>query len=420
MSATCEVTSPLKPQSAGADRASAVPGWRRAIPALAICLALVRSRERAIGWPLPLYDFMTYWAAGRLFLSGANPYSASAMYAIERHLGWQYTQPLVLLNPPWVLPFIAPLGALPFNVAHCLWWALSMATEVVCALALWRYFGGDPGKRWMAIVLVLTFFPGGAAERMGQITPLMLGAVAAFLLFVRERRYTMAGLCLIGFGMKPHLLYLVVLAVVLWTVESRRWSLAVAAVSTYAIATLGAIAFNHQVLGYFHGTTQAALDTSCGVGGALRSLFGMQFVWLQFLPTLVGAAWLVFYWRKHRNAWKWEERIPMLLLVSVATAPYSWNHDYILVLPAFVSLVVTISRTRTDWLVPCAFYLVLQIVVFNEVELFSKAWAAASSLLWLVLYIGLKRYFSETTRTETPAGDGLPSAFAVPATPSTL
>ncbi|HXE06259.1 MAG TPA: glycosyltransferase family 87 protein [Acidobacteriaceae bacterium] len=275
-------------------RKIAVGGWTRFIPAIAISLVLVRSRIRGVGWPLPLYDFMTYWAAGKLFISGANPYSASAMYALERVLGWQYTQPLVLLNPPWTLPFIAPLGALSFNTAHYLWWALSMFVEAASAIALWRYFGGESRKQWIALIIAVTFLPSGAAEHMGQITPLMLGALTIFLLLMRRRREVIAGVFLIGLGLKPHLLYLVMLAVILWTIESRRWKLAIAAISSYAAATLGAIVFNHQVLKYAHGTTQAALDTSCGVGGALRSLFGTQLVWLQFLPTLAGVAWFAF------------------------------------------------------------------------------------------------------------------------------
>jgi hypothetical protein len=367
-----------------------------------MCLALVRSRIKGIGWPLPIYDFMTYWAGARLFVAHANPYNASAMYAIERGLGWQYTTPLVLLNPPWALPYIAALGLLSFNVAHMLWWGLTMAMEAVCSIALWKYFGGEARKWWIAIIVAITFLPGGAAERMGQITPFMFAGLTASLLLLRRRRDLLAGICLIALGMKPHLLYLVVLAIILWIVQTRRWKVAIGAVSIYALSTAAAIAFNHQTLGYFHGSTQAAMDTICGVGGALRSIFGMQHAWLQFVPTVFGAVWFAFYWEKHRNAWVWQERIPTLLLVSLATAPYSWSHDYVLVLPAILSLAVALSKTRTDWVVPVACYLVLQVFIFNVCNGLPKAWVSAASLLWLVFYYGIRRYFtSPATQMET-------------------
>lgn len=397
----------MKPRFGGADHKLSTPSWMHAIPSIAILLILVCLRVQLIAKPLPLNDFMTYWAAGRLFLSGSNPYSATAMYAIERSLGWQHPQPLVLLNPPWALPFTALIAALPFSVAHRLWWVVTLFTEAICSVALWRYFGGETRKQWMAVVLALTFLPAGTAELMGQITPLMLAGLTAFLLSLRWRREGIAGVCLIAVGMKPHLLVPVFLAIILWTIQSRRWKLAVAAVSTYALASLGAILFNHNVLGYFRDTPQAALDTSCGVGGVLRSLFGMQLVWLQFLPTMIGAVWFAFDWKKHRKAWSWEERIPLLLLVSIATAPYAWAHDYILALPAFVALTVALSKTRTDWLIPSGLYLVVQMVISIGV---TKAWLATLSLLWLVLYCAVTRYFtSPPVRMEAALSQPVPA-----------
>jgi hypothetical protein len=85
--------------------------------------------------------------------------------------------------------------------------------------------------------------------------------------------------------------------------------------------------------------------------------------------------------------------------MSVATAPYSWAHDYVLVLPAFVSLAVTLSKTQTDWLVSSARYLVIQMLIFNQSPDLSKEWVAAISLLWLVFYAVAVR-FSATAQTE--------------------
>ena len=76
----------------------------------------------------------------------------------------------------------------------------------------------------------------------------------------------------------------------------------------------------------------------------------------------------------------------MLLLMSIATAPYSWAHDYVLVLPAFISLGVALSKTQTDWLLASAGYLVVQMLIFNQSPGLPKEWVASLSLLWLVFY----------------------------------
>lgn len=357
------------------------------LPAVLFCLDLLRLRLLLLFAPLPVNDFITYWAGGRLFLSGSNPYSVPAIYAIERSLGWSYVQPMVMLNPPWALPFVALLGVPPFRTAHFAWLAVSLLLEAVSSIALWRYFGGEKSKQWIGLVLFVTFLPLGSAEHMGQITPLILAGLTAFLFLLRRQRYLLAGACLLTLGLKPHLLYLVLLALLLWIIQNKKWSLAVSAIFFYASSTLAVIAFNHNVLDYFHGTVHAAMDTSCGVGGALRSIFGLQHAWLQFLPTAIGTAWFARYWIRNRRRWTWEEHLPLVLLVSLGTAPYSWAHDYILALPSFVALTVAISRTRTDWLVASGLYLVVQYFISNEAGLLSKAWMATASLLWLVLYL---------------------------------
>jgi len=360
--------------------------WRL-LPAILICLDLLRLRLMLLFSALPVNDSVIYWASGHLFLSGSNPYSATAINALERSAGWSYAQQMSLLYPPWAFPFVALFGVLPFHTAQYAWLAVSLVLEAVSAVALWRYFGGEKSKQWIGLALFVTFLPLGSAEHMGQITPLILAGLTAFLFLLRRQRYLLAGACLLTLGLKPHLLYLVLLAILLWTVQTRRWSLAISAIFVYAGSTLGAIAFNHNVLDCFHGTVSAAMDFPCGVGGVLRSIFGMQHRWLQFLPTAIGTAWFARYWIRNRRGWTWEEHLPLLLLVSLGTAPYAWADDYILALPAFIALAVAISRTRTDWLIASGLYLVVQYFISNVVGIGSQAWMVTANLLWLVLYL---------------------------------
>jgi hypothetical protein len=58
---------------------------------------------------------------------------------------------------------------------------------------------------------------------------------------------------------------------------------------------------------------------------------------LAFLPQIVGLAWLVFYWRKHRANWDWKFHGMAVLLVSVACSYYSFPFDQIVVLPALMA-----------------------------------------------------------------------------------
>ena len=68
-------------------------------------------------WPM-LSDFISYWSSGQLFLHGGRPYAGSAMLAMERLQSWPYDRPLVMLCPPWSLPFVALITWLPFRSAQ--------------------------------------------------------------------------------------------------------------------------------------------------------------------------------------------------------------------------------------------------------------------------------------------------------------
>jgi hypothetical protein len=379
--------------AAQSDRKRVLP--MDAIVASALCIPLLIERAVLLASPMPMQDFMTYWSAGRLFLTGGNPYSMSATVAIDRSLGWAHEQQFVMLNPPWSLPFVAPLALMPFHVAHVLCLAISVLLEAVCSLVLWRYFGGSRRLQWIAIVVLATFLPAAAAEHYGQITPLILAGITGFFMALRSGRYRIAGACLLLFALKPHLLYLVLLAILLWSVQQRRWSIPIVGALAAAGAALASIAYNPNTLGFFHGTFQAALDTDCGAGGFLRTLFGRQHVWLQSLPSLLGLLWFGWYWLRHRRAWVWEQRLPLLLLVSIVTSPYFWWHDFTIGLPAIVALAVHLSRTGR-WAVAALFYLLLQMFI-GSYGVSSKA--SAASLLWIVLY-GLVR----TLRARSPQG----------------
>jgi hypothetical protein len=292
---------------------------------------------------------------------------------------------MVMVAPPWILPFVSIFGLVSFQVAHYAWLFISLLLESVSAIALWRYFGGKKKQQWIALVLLATFLPSGTAEHMGQITPLILAGLTSFLFALRRELYLLAGACLLLVSLKPHLLYLVLVATLLWTVRTKRWPLVTGAMIVFAGSVTAVVFLNRNVLGYFHNAVPVAMDISCGVGGVLRSIFGLQHEWLQMLPTVIGAVWFAFYWARMRRGWTWEDRLPLLLLVSICTAPYFWAHDFILAIPALIALAVKIANARTDWVIATASYLLVQVLILDAGSI-SKAWMATASLLWLVLY----------------------------------
>src|SRR5262245_20276965 len=162
------------------DRPLASPARRLLVVAagvVAISLLAWRLATLRVHTFFKPYDFVEYWAAGRLALEGQNPYDAEALLPPQRRIGWESSsEALMMWNPPWVLPLVMPLGAMNPAIGQLVWFALSLGTVLVCADFLWRAYGGPVEHRWAGWVVALPFAPQLFALVVGQVpAPLLLG-----------------------------------------------------------------------------------------------------------------------------------------------------------------------------------------------------------------------------------------------------
>ncbi len=327
-------------------------------------------------------DFTQYWSTGRLFFAHQNPYAIEPLVALQRPLGWPEARPIVAPNPPWSIPLFAAAGILPFAEARELWRILSLVILLGAAWLLWDYFGGAARTRWISLVLALTFLPFGITERIGQITPLILAGLVAFLLLLRSERWVAAGILLLpALGVKPHLFCLVAAAILLWAIQERRWALLGGAVGSTGAACAAVALVDPAAFHYPKALLGHAMAENCGVGGALRIAFHTQHVWVQYLPCAAGAIWFTWYWLQHREHWEWSEHLPLLLLVSIASSPYGWASDYIIALPAFVAV-----AARGAWKSPLVIvtWLFVQFGIFASPMLGIEAGVSA---LWIAFWL---------------------------------
>jgi hypothetical protein len=305
-------------------------------------------------------DFVEYWSAGRLNLAGGNPYDPAQLFALQRDYGCPDDRPIMMYNPPWTLPFVMPFALLDYGTARLAWLLVHLALLLVSAGAAWRLFGGSAERRWLAWLLAIACFPTLIALRMGQIAPLMLAGLVGFLYFQRQSRDGLAGLALVPVMVKPQLFHLVWLALLLWAIHGRRWLVLGGAATGLITATGIALATNPHVLAQYAAVIISHPPVEClspTAGAVLRALLGRERFWLQFLPPLLGSAWFVVYWVRHRNAWEWSEQLPLVLLVSLLTTSYgAWAFDLVVLLLAVLRLAVSLSRTGS-WRRPLVGYL---------------------------------------------------------------
>jgi hypothetical protein len=286
---------------------------------------------------LSLYDYVAFWAAGRLNQEGHDPYDTDRLAAVERAADPSLHDVLVMWPAPWTLSLVGPFSRFDSHTSHLFWIFFQLAALVAGVELVWRAYGGDPTRRGWAWLAAFTFLPTYAMLVTGQLGGLILLGLAGFLRCLRRGRPGWAGACLALAAVKPQLTYLFWPALLLWARDRRAWRLVLGGMLA-GLALLAWPLWDNPALPWHYWNslthrTQTHSHLSPLLGSALRLWFGPQHFGLQFVPMVPGVLWLAWYWRRHRGAWDWPARLPALLFASFLTAPYgAWPFDLVVLL----------------------------------------------------------------------------------------
>ncbi len=343
-------------------------------------------------------DFMPYWAGGKLNLSGENPYDAQKKEQVQIEAGGQPSNQVpiaIFLNPPWTLPFVMPFSLISYSISRIAWLLFSITCLVISAIYLWRYYDGPPKVGWLAWVVVIIFAPTISMLEDGQIAFLILLGLVGFLYFsISHENDWAGGAALALVSIKPQVIYLFWIAILFWVIKQRRWKVLVSCFLTIVALTALAMLFNPRVISQYLAMMQnsylAKLATPT-IGAYLRFFWlGVDKFWLQFVPPFVGGLWFIYYWLKNRNVWSWSLSLPILLLVSQVTAPYTYTYDQVVLLPAIILAVLWLYKDRKRWssivmAILLIIICILDLILHMKLNDFWFVWMAPALLAWYLV-----------------------------------
>lgn len=347
---------------------------------IASCVLVPRlNRPEVLG----IDDFVEYWSAGRLNVTGGNPYSPAELFLLQKSVGLSGDQPILMWNPPWTLTFVMPFGLISYAPARILWLITNTLVILGCAALLWSLYGGSREAIGFVAILALSYCPTLIVLRMGQIAPLILLGLTGFLCFVRRKQDWLAGVFLVIATIKPHLVYLVGLAILLWSIRERRWGVLAGAAAAGIIVILMPLATNPEVAAQYLTATKNTppidwITTSFGT--LLRVCFAPEWAWLHFIPSLMGVVWLSGYWWSQRDNWDWMDQLPLVLVMSYVTASFGWFGDQVALLIALVPCFAWLRRDFKSFVLNPGFVIY---VVLNVAALVGNILYPAEQL-WLV------------------------------------
>jgi alpha-1,2-mannosyltransferase len=321
------------------------------------------------------FDFRQFWQGARDVVRGDSPYpSLESVEAIAdlQALGPEAVQEVFRFPyPAPVAVVLAPLGALPFELAAGIFTA-ALLVAVVLTLRLlgvrdWRCYGA-------AFASVATL----GAVRLGTLTPLLaLGLAVAWR--YRDRRWiavpAVGAVVLAKLFLWP---------VLVWLLATRRTGTAALALASAAGATVlgwAAIGFagfrDYPQLvaklgqavdekGYSLVALAAALDLPRAVGRAALAVVAVAGV-----AAVVAAA---------RRADGDRRSLTLAIGVAVVASPIVWLHYFALLL---VPIALARPRLGALWLLPLAFW----VTPFQETD--GHAWRIVAGLAVFALALAL-------------------------------
>ena len=372
---------------------AAVGGLALAFTALFLCVVPLTGNIAGVR------DFVVYWATGQQLVHHADPYNAAAMTRVERSAGLPSKYPVLFMrNPPWALPLVFPLGLVGVRIGALLW-SLALLGCLLLSVRIFWILAGRPDSHlhWLGY----SFAPALLCLFMGQISLFALLGLALFLRFNGTRPFV-AGVSLWLCALKPHLFLPFGLALLLWIFVTRSYKLLAGAVLAMAASCAVTWCLAPSAwTSYFSMMRASTIEREfipC-LGDALRLWFEPRAIWLQYLPAAIACAWAIFYYWRRRGRWDWNTHGSLLMVVSVAAAPYCWLYDQGLVIPALLQGICG-SRSRV---LPALLALanVLLYAEFCMVNVTSPLylWAAPAWLAWYLF----ARAAAAKEETPTPA-----------------
>ncbi len=296
-------------------------------------------------------DFLAYWCAARLMVTGGNPYDQSAMEAMQRANrstpddGQGVT--LGPWNPPWLSLILLPYSLLPFKLAAPLWMFTNIMLIGLSVILSLRLLDRSAEGREFLWIFIACLFYGETISliNMGQVSSLVLLGLVLGIYWLRQGRDYLAGAAFLLATIKPHLSYLALFTILIYVLSTRRWKAALGLAAAGAASTLIAwILFPDWLAAYFtlvSSTAFSQLYTST-LGSFIDELFGFPYLRYAGLLTLP-LAWPLLKISVKKG---WLTALNLALLISVPLAPFGYSFDQAVLIPAVIQILLWISEKR--------------------------------------------------------------------------
>jgi hypothetical protein len=286
-------------------------------------------------------DFYFFYAAAKMVAVGGNPYIFEDYYhyllSVGGSTGHRFPYPV------WSIGVIYPLGFWDFTTSLVVLTALSIFLCCAVAFHLIKQINPEPSLSQIKIILyTCSFMPLLKILLFGQVSWIVFVAIGASLWLVEKQRFFWAGAVISLASIKPHISAPIILFFLTSNLLAKNRGflpgliagLSLQVVSSFLLLELPVADYLALISPSPHNDQQIPILTSAPLGW-LTQIISQELVNL-FAVVLGGLVGV--YSGKHLPL-NTESVFLVLAPVALLIAPYSYSHDFLLLLPLAVATI---------------------------------------------------------------------------------
>jgi hypothetical protein len=345
-------------------------------------------------------DFEAYRSAYQAFIQGENPYDDTTLKLIQQLRYSDIDTPILVFNPPLFFPLFSPILAFDFSVAAHLLFVMNI---VALFLTIWLLRKSEHAEHVAILPLlasVVIFVPVLVCLFFNQVSIILTLCIAAALYYMGREQDFVAGLCAVPLLIKPHIAYLLIVALVALIIRKKRWSIMYGFVIGMTVLSLVAELLHPKIhtMWLFREHLPTYYVIGSGVPSMIRAYIqessGEVVNWPYLVIPLVLTA-CVFFYSLRNVEFQHPKRFLALIPLSLLSAPYGFIFDQSALVLTQVFLMIEVSaRSNARLLATLAFLISLNVFVYLAYQV--RFWGVPLSfnilpVVFLVLWTALSK-----------------------------
>lgn len=298
-------------------------------------------------------DYIAFWAGTQVFLDNKNPYNSKNILQEELKIATGGTRVQYFLNPPWSLPIFSIFFNMSYEVSRILWIILSIFF-CIGSIYLIKNIYDLKDFSLAHYILAFLFIPIHFNLMMGQLSLMVLFFLLSSYYFLLNKKNLLSGVLLVPCLVKPHIIFLYLLWLTIKVIREKRILFILASVITFLFLLACSEYMVPGIFNFWLDTDQTPFATkTASLSNFFRETVSVYFgrfeVWPIFLIPISAILLFLIHFFMCRKQKQGNIFLLIILSISLLASPYSWIHDFNLLLPLHVLLVYYVFNSSRSF-----------------------------------------------------------------------